>query len=170
MGADETVVADDGTRLWATRAGAEAPVLLCHGGPGLWDFLGGLAGLLADRFAVHRWDQRGCGRSQRRGPYASPGRVARCLRGTGLRAAPGSIPATTRTAARKGWEDGPSPDRTVPSAARTGAGRPSWSCPGPGSAPWPHAPGPVPALTAGSAPPVRPAASTSSGCAPRRSG
>ncbi len=36
---------------------------MCHGGPGLWDYLGDLAGLLSDEFTVYRWDQRACGRS-----------------------------------------------------------------------------------------------------------
>jgi proline iminopeptidase len=51
-------------------------VVCCHGGPGLWDFLGDVAGLLADRAAVYRWDQRGCGRSERRGPYSFARSVA----------------------------------------------------------------------------------------------
>lgn len=38
--------------------------MLCHGGPGLWDYLGGLASGLCSDFTVHRWDQRGCGRSE----------------------------------------------------------------------------------------------------------
>lgn len=73
---DEWVTADDGTRLWATRGGAGTPVVCCHGGPGLWDFLGDLAGLLSDRATVYRWDQRGCGRSQRSGPYSVARSVA----------------------------------------------------------------------------------------------
>jgi len=60
---------DDGCRLWTEVTGDGPPVVLVHGGPGCWDVLGGLAGLLPD-FTVHRWDQRGCGRSDRRGPYA----------------------------------------------------------------------------------------------------
>ncbi|WP_037911966.1 alpha/beta fold hydrolase [Actinacidiphila yeochonensis] len=75
-GVDEMVVAEDGVRLWAARSGAGAPVVFCHGGPGLWDFLGDAAGLLADRATVHRWDQRGCGRSQRCGPYSVARSVA----------------------------------------------------------------------------------------------
>ncbi|WP_329458410.1 alpha/beta fold hydrolase [Streptomyces sp. NBC_01497] len=64
------VVADDGVRLWAVRAadGPGAPVILCHGGPGIWDTLQAPAALLGGRPVV-RWDQRGCGRSERRGPY-----------------------------------------------------------------------------------------------------
>ena len=72
---DETVVTDDGCRLWTTRSGTGDPLVLCHGGPGFWDTFGGLAGLLDDTATVHRWDQRGCGRSERRGPYT----VARSL-------------------------------------------------------------------------------------------
>ncbi|MEY9839130.1 alpha/beta fold hydrolase [Streptacidiphilus sp. EB103A] len=73
---DEAVLTEDGVRLWATRVGEGSPVVFCHGGPGLWDFLGDMAELLADRAAVHRWDQRGCGRSQRCGPYSVARSVA----------------------------------------------------------------------------------------------
>jgi proline iminopeptidase len=72
---DEMVVADDGRRLWTARSGSGHPLVLCHGGPGFWDTFGGLAGLLGDTVTVHRWDQRGCGRSERRGPYT----IARSL-------------------------------------------------------------------------------------------
>lgn len=63
------VVTQDGCRLWTTRTGTGIPLVLCHGGPGFWDTLGDLADLLAGVATVHRWDQRGCGRSDRRGPY-----------------------------------------------------------------------------------------------------
>ena len=56
----------DGARLatWTDPGPAEAPpVILVHGGPGLWDYLSPLAGLLACRAIVHRYDQRRCGRS-----------------------------------------------------------------------------------------------------------
>ncbi|UQN28550.1 alpha/beta fold hydrolase [Brachybacterium kimchii] len=56
----------DGTELatWTDgEAGAHPPVVLVHGGPGLWDDLGDLAALLSDQTLVHRYDQRGCGRS-----------------------------------------------------------------------------------------------------------
>jgi proline iminopeptidase len=72
---DEMVVTDDGCRLWTTRSGTGNPLVLCHGGPGFWDTFAGLAGLLGDTTTVHRWDQRGCGRSEWRGPYT----VARSL-------------------------------------------------------------------------------------------
>ncbi|MFF4804582.1 alpha/beta fold hydrolase [Streptomyces sp. NPDC001351] len=66
-----TVVADDGVRLWAARSGIGDPLVLCHGGPGLWDYFEDLAELLADLTPVVRWDQRGCGRSEREvaGPW-----------------------------------------------------------------------------------------------------
>ncbi|MFE3830521.1 alpha/beta fold hydrolase [Streptomyces sp. NPDC059092] len=101
---DETVRTDDGVRLWATRAARApgGPVILCHGGPGLWDTLEAPAALLADPRdgrdsgdnrvgragrgsrdgwgtrggPVVRWDQRGCGRSQRSGPYGAARSVA----------------------------------------------------------------------------------------------
>lgn len=61
----ETVTADDGTRLWASRSGrGTEPLVLCHGGPGLWDMFEDVAVMLADLATVIRWDQRGCGRSE----------------------------------------------------------------------------------------------------------
>ncbi len=67
--AGEHVFTDDGVRLWFEAEGAGVPLVLCHGGPGLWDNLSGLAALLTDTARVIRWEQRGCGRSDRRGPY-----------------------------------------------------------------------------------------------------
>jgi pimeloyl-ACP methyl ester carboxylesterase len=61
---------EDGCRLWTSEAGAGDPLILCHGGPGLWDMFGDLVPMLADRMHVIRWDHRGCGRSARRGPYS----------------------------------------------------------------------------------------------------
>lgn len=60
------VEVDDGVELWTERTGADGPgvpLVLCHGGPGLWDNLGPLAALLDHDRPVVRWDQRGCGRS-----------------------------------------------------------------------------------------------------------
>jgi proline iminopeptidase len=70
------VVADDGRRLWATALGRGEPLVFCHGGPGLWDMFGDAAAMLADRVRAIRWDQRGCGRSERRGPYSMARAVA----------------------------------------------------------------------------------------------
>ena len=61
------VPADDGCRLWTATTGRGEPLVCCHGGPGLWDMLGDLAGLVGDVATVHRWDQRGCGRSDPNG-------------------------------------------------------------------------------------------------------
>jgi proline iminopeptidase len=68
-----TVRTDDGVRLWAARSGGEGdPLVLCHGGPGLWDMFGDVAELLAGVTPVVRWDQRGCGRSERcEGPWTT---------------------------------------------------------------------------------------------------
>jgi proline iminopeptidase len=68
--AAHAVLAEDGCRLWTASAGRGAPLVLCHGGPGLWDMFGTLAAPLAEELRVTRWDQRGCGRSQQRGPYS----------------------------------------------------------------------------------------------------
>ena len=53
----------DGAELWTAVSGSGPPVVLLHGGPGLWDYLAPLAALLNDEFTVVRFDQRGCGRS-----------------------------------------------------------------------------------------------------------
>lgn len=64
MPALERIVATrDGGRLWTTVSGSGPAVIACHGGPGLWDYLGSLAELLEDSFTIVRFDQRGCGRS-----------------------------------------------------------------------------------------------------------
>jgi proline iminopeptidase len=74
MGMDQ-VWAEDGCFLWTAETGRGEPLVMCHGGPGLWDMTGSLAAALAPRLHIIRWDQRGCGRSERRGPYS----VARCV-------------------------------------------------------------------------------------------
>lgn len=69
----ELVALDDGARLatWTSGAADQVPpVVLLHGGPGLWDYLEPLAGMIDDLTLVHRYDQRGCGRSDRRGPLS----------------------------------------------------------------------------------------------------
>ena len=64
------VRADDGCGLWTAETGRGTPLVMCHGGPGLWDMFGSLADALSGHLRVIRWDQRGCGRSERRGPYS----------------------------------------------------------------------------------------------------
>lgn len=67
--AGEWVETDDGTRLWTVTSGEGPPLVLCHGGPGMRDYLEPVAGLVDDLVTVHRWDQRGGGRSTGSGPY-----------------------------------------------------------------------------------------------------
>lgn len=62
----ELVPLSDGARLatWSTSGADDGPpVVLLHGGPGLWDYLEPLERVLAVRRTVHRYDQRDCGRS-----------------------------------------------------------------------------------------------------------
>jgi proline iminopeptidase len=66
---ERVVVTDDGARLWASSQGNGPPVVLCHGGPGLWDYLGPVADMISDVATVHRYDQRGSGRSSHLGPF-----------------------------------------------------------------------------------------------------
>lgn len=57
---------DDEVRLAVRRTGTTSDlpaVVLVHGGPGLWDYLGGVAALIDDATVVYRFDQRGCGAS-----------------------------------------------------------------------------------------------------------
>jgi proline iminopeptidase len=68
---EERVPVDDGVVLWtATGGSGSAPVVLCHGGAGLWDYLQPVAEALSSVAQVHRWEQRGCGRSDHVGPYS----------------------------------------------------------------------------------------------------
>jgi proline iminopeptidase len=70
------VAMDDGARLWTAAGGSgPIPVVLCHGGAGLWDYLEPVAAALQPIARIHRWEQRGCGRSQHAGPYS----IGRCL-------------------------------------------------------------------------------------------
>src|SRR5580658_6522090 len=73
---DDGAHADDGCRLWVAEEGRGRPLIVCHGGPGLWDMFGSFAALLEGQVRVIRWDQRGCGRSERRGPYGLARSVA----------------------------------------------------------------------------------------------
>ncbi|GAA1641281.1 alpha/beta fold hydrolase [Catellatospora bangladeshensis] len=60
------VAMDDGVRLrtWTTGTPSTlSPVVLLHGGPGMWDYLAPVADMLAPYTVVHRFDQRGCGGS-----------------------------------------------------------------------------------------------------------
>jgi proline iminopeptidase len=68
---EERVPVDDGIVLWTATCGlGSTPVVLCHGGAGMWDYLQPVAESLTSVARVHRWEQRGCGRSDRAGPYS----------------------------------------------------------------------------------------------------
>lgn len=53
----------DGADLWTVRQGRGPFLVLCHGGPGMWDYLGPVADLVDDLVTAVRYDQRACGRS-----------------------------------------------------------------------------------------------------------
>jgi proline iminopeptidase len=58
-----------GARLWSARHGQGPALALLHGGPGLWDYMEPVGRGIDDLATVHRYDQRGCGRSSGRPPY-----------------------------------------------------------------------------------------------------
>jgi proline iminopeptidase len=39
------IAADDSCRLWVSEVGNGPPLIVCHGGPGLWDMFADLAAL-----------------------------------------------------------------------------------------------------------------------------
>lgn len=63
----DLVEMDDNARLrtwtYGLANGATPPVILVHGGPGIPDYLGPVAEMIADLGRVHRYDQRGVGGS-----------------------------------------------------------------------------------------------------------
>ena len=69
MSISERRVSANGISMWTAMQGDGAPVVLCHGGPGIYDYLGPVAAMIDDVATVHRYDQRGCGRSEDVGPY-----------------------------------------------------------------------------------------------------
>jgi|SaaInl4_135m_RNA_FD_contig_61_732778_length_2847_multi_6_in_0_out_0_2 proline iminopeptidase len=62
-------IAVNGVTLHTARQGKGKAIVLCHGGPGGYDDLGPVADMIDDLGSVRRYDQRGSGRSERRGPY-----------------------------------------------------------------------------------------------------
>jgi proline iminopeptidase len=65
-----------GATLWTVRQGSGPALVLCHGGPGMWDYLGPIATMIEDLVTVYRYDQRGCGRSGGGPPYDVAAAVA----------------------------------------------------------------------------------------------
>jgi len=72
----EDYVPVPGAHLWTVRQGDGPAVICCHGGPGLWDYLGPVAAMLDDQATVYRYDQRACGRSTGDPPYTVATAVA----------------------------------------------------------------------------------------------
>jgi proline iminopeptidase len=66
---EEAVELDDGAVLATVTEGEGRPVAVCHGGPGGTDTLGPISAMIADSARVHRYDQRGCGRSSGGPPF-----------------------------------------------------------------------------------------------------
>lgn len=65
------ITADDGCELEVTVTGEGPAIVLNHGGPGLWDYLEELDDFLPGHTVI-RYDQRGCGRSDRTQPWSYP--------------------------------------------------------------------------------------------------
>ena len=55
--------------LWTEHQGCGPALVLCHGGPGLWDYLAPVAAMIDDLVTVYRYDQRACGRSSGGPPH-----------------------------------------------------------------------------------------------------
>jgi proline iminopeptidase len=67
--AEERQHSINGVSLWTAIHGKGRPMVLCHGGPGGYDYLEPVAAMVDDLSRVLRYDQRGSGRSQAAGPY-----------------------------------------------------------------------------------------------------
>ena len=65
----EQILPINGVPLWTAVQGTGQPMVLCHGGPGGYDYLAPVADTVSDVCQVVRYDQRGSGRSQPVGPY-----------------------------------------------------------------------------------------------------
>ena len=69
MNGDVAYVSVPNASLWTIRQGAGPALVLCHGGPGLWDYLEPVANMVDDLVTVYRYDQRACGRSSGGPPF-----------------------------------------------------------------------------------------------------
>lgn len=70
MSDERVITVDDGAEIWTATSGSGPGLALCHGGPGWFDYLEPVAEMVDDLLTVHRWDQRGAGRSSSIGPYS----------------------------------------------------------------------------------------------------
>jgi len=69
MDEKEVIINSNNTKIRTAVQGKGVPVILSHGGPGLYDYLKPVADMMEENAFVIRYDQRGCGRSEDRGPY-----------------------------------------------------------------------------------------------------
>jgi len=66
----ENISSINNALLWNVVQGNGIPIVLIHGGPGSYDYLEPLGELVnQDCFQIIRYEQRGSGRSERKGPY-----------------------------------------------------------------------------------------------------
>ena len=67
----ENYIKNGDAKIWTDITGAENNryIILCNGGPGCCDYLLPVAQMVDDGFAVIRFEQRGCGRSEFDGKY-----------------------------------------------------------------------------------------------------
>jgi proline iminopeptidase len=65
----EEYIVCNGIRIWTVTQGQGTPILLCNGGLGCADYLGPVADMLDELAQVIRYEQRGCGRSERKPPF-----------------------------------------------------------------------------------------------------
>jgi pimeloyl-ACP methyl ester carboxylesterase len=94
---DERMVEVNGVRLWTARQGSGPPVVLLHGGPGLWDDFDDLAAMVDDLVEVYRYDQRGSGRSASTPPYDVATFIARLNADWGRLLHEGRLPHAARS-------------------------------------------------------------------------
>ncbi len=55
----EQILPINGVQLWTAIEGEGTPTVLCHGGPGGYDYLAPVADMISDVCRVVRYDQRG---------------------------------------------------------------------------------------------------------------
>ena len=65
----ENFIHSNGANIWTTSQGEGIAVLMCNGGPGCCDYLEPVAQMVDDIAHVIRFEQRGCGRSDKQRPY-----------------------------------------------------------------------------------------------------